>query len=140
MSRRILVGPVIGLMLSFPGLVVAAVEASAQGIVVETPGVPRVVVPRLTPGSNPLTDGSLVFHGNYCGPGDRGPGRPPVDALDRACMHHDACTPAGGIPSCGCNARLQREAAAVARSPRQPADLRDLAALVSQSAAVMPCQ
>ncbi|WP_026190754.1 hypothetical protein [Methylobacterium sp. WSM2598] len=125
-------------ILTFVGVGLAG-QARAQGLLVEPPGLPGVVLPRLAPGANPLIDGSLVFHGNYCGPGDRGPGRPPVDALDRACMHHDACTPAGGVPSCACNARLQREATAVARSRRQPADLRDLAALVAQGAAAMPC-
>ena len=113
----------------------AASGALAQGALIAPAPGGRVIIPAV-PGS-PLTDGSMVFHGNFCGPGQRG--SRPVDALDVACMHHDACTPAGGIPSCACNARLQREAAAVARSSRQPADLRDLAALVSQSATVMPC-
>ncbi|WP_407527762.1 hypothetical protein [Methylobacterium oryzisoli] len=113
----------------------AASGALAQGALIAPAPGGRVIIP-VVPGS-PLTDGSMVFHGNFCGPGQRG--SRPVDALDVACMNHDACTPAGGIPSCACNARLQREAAAVARSRRQPADLRDLAALVSQSATVMPC-
>lgn len=28
------------------------------------------------------------FHGNWCGPGNSGPGAP-VDALDQACQNHD---------------------------------------------------
>ncbi|TGE00325.1 hypothetical protein EU555_09100 [Methylobacterium nonmethylotrophicum] len=85
---------------------------------------------------------SLVFHGNYCGPGSRGPGLPPVDALDAACMRHDACTPprGRGLPTCSCHARLQREAEAVARNPRNPDDLRSLAGLVSAGATQLPCR
>lgn len=81
-----------------------------------------------------------VFHGNYCGPGDNGPGLPPTDALDLACMHHDACTPEGGIPSCACNARFARETRAVVNSSRQPDDLRALAGLVEAAIPVIPCE
>ncbi|ACL59584.1 hypothetical protein [Methylobacterium nodulans] len=137
MEGSTFVRPIVILSIGLLGL---AAPGWAQGVVIETPPVPQVEVPRLAPGANPLADGSLVFHGNYCGPGSRGPGLPPTDALDVACMHHDACAPAGGIPSCACNARLQREAAVVARSRRQSPDLRDLAALVSQTAAAMPCE
>jgi hypothetical protein len=42
---------------------------------------------------------ALVFHGNYRGLGNNVP-LPPIDALDAACARHDACTPAGGLPSC----------------------------------------
>ena len=89
----------------------------------------------------PGTDGSLVFHGNYCGPGSRGTGRAPIDALDEACMHHDACSPpvGTGLPSCGCNLRLQREAASVARDPRTPDDVRAAAQFVAEGAKVLAC-
>ena len=134
MRARNFYGPAAFLLLAASCLG-AASGALAQGALIAPAPGGRVIIPAV-PGS-PLTDGSMVFHGNFCGPGQRG--SRPVGALDVACMHHDACTPAGGIPSCACNARLQREAAAVARSSRQPPDLRDLAALVSQSATVMPC-
>ena len=99
--------------------------------------VPRIRTPRL-----PGADGSLVFHGNYCGPGSRGPGLPPVDALDAACMHHDACSPpvGRGLPSCGCNARLRREASLVARNPRTPDDERVAAQFVAEGAKVLACR
>ena len=99
--------------------------------------VPRIATPKL-----PGADGSLVFHGNYCGPGSRGPGLPPVDALDAACMRHDACSPAigEGLPSCGCNARLQREASLVARNPRTPDDERVAAQFVAEGAKVLACR
>lgn len=35
----------------------------------------------------PKTDKFIRFHGNYCGPGNRG--GDPVDALDAACQKHD---------------------------------------------------
>lgn len=98
---------------------------------------PRVAIPRF-----PGADGSLVFHGNYCGPGSRGPGLPPVDALDAACMRHDACSPAvgQGLPSCGCNARLRREASLVARDPRASDEERVAAQFVAEGAKVLACR
>ncbi len=52
--------------------------------------------------------GSLVIYGNYCGPGQRGVNPRPVDALDAACMRHDACTPVVGLAACACHERLAR--------------------------------
>jgi len=80
-----------------------------------------------------LKNGELVFHGNYCGTGNRA-GSDPIDALDLACMRHDACTPTGKVQSCACNARLAKEAGAVARDSRQPAELRSLATLTATAA------
>ncbi|GJE13374.1 hypothetical protein [Methylobacterium longum] len=77
---------------------------------------------------------TLLIHGNYCGPGNNAP-LPPIDALDAACARHDACTPDVGLPSKACNLRLEREAAAVARDPRQPDDVRSLAGFVASFAA-----
>ena len=80
---------------------------------------------------------ALLFHGNYCGPGNNAP-LPPVDALDLACAHHDACTPRGDLASPACNARLQREAEAVSRDPRQPEHVRTMAGFVAAGAALLP--
>ena len=119
--------------------------ASAQGVGAFQPDdvrapvidVPEVELPRL-----PAVNGALVFHGNYCGPGSRGAGRPPVDALDAACMRHDACSPplGAGLPRCGCHARLYREAAAVARARGTPDDVRVAAQFVSEGARVLACR
>ncbi|MBE7219387.1 MAG: hypothetical protein INR64_13010 [Caulobacteraceae bacterium] len=95
------------------------------------PGMPGA--DRLPPGVNG------VFHGNYCGLGDKGPGLPPTDALDEACMHHDACTPSGGVPSCACNAAFRRETHAVAIGADQPDDLKALAGMVEAAIPVIPC-
>lgn len=83
---------------------------------------------------------ALLFHGNYCGPGNRGPGVPPTDALDLACARHDACTPDAGLPTCACNDRLRAEAGAVSDDPRQPDDLRALAGIVSAGAGALACR
>jgi hypothetical protein len=80
-----------------------------------------------------LKNGELVFHGNYCGTGNRA-GSDPIDALDVACMRHDACTPTGGVQNCACNARFAKEASAVARDSRQSAELRSLATLSATAA------
>ena len=77
--------------------------------------------------------GELVYHGNYCGVGNRA-GAEPIDALDVACMHHDACTPTGKVQSCACNAKLAEEAGAVARDPTQTAELKSLATLTATAA------
>ncbi|MER2198053.1 MULTISPECIES: hypothetical protein [Methylobacterium] len=86
--------------------------------------------------AQPAANGGPKFliHGNYCGPGNNAP-LPPIDALDAACARHDACTPDVGLPSKACNIRLEREAEAVARDPRQPDGARSLAGFVASFAA-----
>jgi hypothetical protein len=86
-----------------------------------------------------IDPGAGLIHGNYCGVGSR-PGMPPVDALDAACMHHDACTRAAGLSPCACNERLQREADAVARNPAQPPDVQFVASLTAAAAALLICE
>ena len=88
---------------------------------------------------DPRTNGANLVHGNYCGLGSR-PGKSPIDALDVACMHHDACTPASGIPDCDCNIQLREEAAAVASDPKQPSELQIMASMIASAAAVMICK
>ena len=86
---------------------------------------------------------AFLFYGNFCGPGNRGPGYAPIDALDLACAHHDACSPdmnAGVLPSCTCNRRLQVEAHAVASDPRMPERTRQTAEFISSFASASPCQ
>ena len=79
---------------------------------------------------------SALFHGNYCGPGNNAPA-PPIDALDAACARHDACSPNSGPATKACNLRLQRDAEAISRDPRQPNDLRTIAGFVSMGASMM---
>ncbi len=91
-------------------------------------------------GAAPLFDGALVYHGNYCGPGNKGIHPAPVDALDAACMRHDACTVDFELPACSCNERLAQEAAAVARDADAPADERAAASFTAQGALQLPCR
>lgn len=84
--------------------------------------------------------GTFLIHGNYCGPGNRSP-RPPIDALDVACMHHDRCSPPRGqVATCACNARLQREATVVSLDPSEPDSVRDTATFVAETATALPCR
>lgn len=87
-----------------------------------------------------LRSGPLLMHGNYCGIGSR-PGAPePIDALDAACMRHDACTRTGTLPGCACNERLRGEAAAIALSPRTPPDIKLVASATASAMAVLICK
>nr|WP_210280206.1 hypothetical protein [Methylorubrum thiocyanatum] len=120
----------------------APLAASAQSVVAPSIEAPAIEAPAAPDLGNGLPQGALVFHGNYCGPGSRGAGLPPVDALDRACMHHDACSPpvGQGLPTCACNDRLAREAGLVARSPRISDEQRSAAEFVAMGAKALACQ
>lgn len=84
--------------------------------------------------------GTILIHGNYCGPGNRAP-RPPVDDLDVACMNHDRCSPPRGqIATCSCNDRLHREAKAVAQSASEPESVRSTAEFIAETALALPCR
>ncbi|MDP4003476.1 phospholipase A2 family protein [Methylobacterium sp. NEAU K] len=83
--------------------------------------------------------GKALYHGNYCGTGNRGAGVPPIDALDEACMHHDACYDAAGYRSCACDATLRREASAVSDRPGIGLEVRQRALSVTEAATVMGC-
>ncbi|WP_425374928.1 hypothetical protein [Methylobacterium segetis] len=89
--------------------------------------------------ANVLT-GAELFHGNYCGAGQRGEGLPPIDDLDAACQRHDACFDAAAHRSCACNAVLKREAAAVSERPGIALEVRRRALSVVQAAEVMACE
>ncbi|MCJ2092546.1 hypothetical protein MKK67_08540 [Methylobacterium sp. J-072] len=109
----------------------------ALGLAVSTATAQEIVPP------GPSGQGALLIYGNFCGPGSRGPGYPPIDALDRACAHHDACWPdpaSGRLPACACNRRLQVEAGVVARDPRAPAETRQTARFISDFATTLPCE
>ena len=84
--------------------------------------------------------GTELFHGNYCGKGQRGEGLPPTDDLDAACMRHDACYDAAGYSSCACDATLKREASVVSDSPRSSLEVRRRALSVIEAAAAMECR
>ena len=85
-----------------------------------------------------LRRGPLLVHGNYCGIGNR-PGTAPVDALDAACRHHDACSETGAFPSCTCDERLRVEATAIAADPTTPIDIKVAAAGTAAAMAILVC-
>ena len=86
-----------------------------------------------------LRRGPLLIHGNYCGVGNR-PGAPPVDALDAACMRHDACTKTDKLPACACDDRLRLEATDIVQDPQTRADIRALAIATASAMAVLVCK
>lgn len=91
----------------------------------------------------PSGRGALLIYGNFCGPGNRGPGYEPIDALDLACAHHDACSTdplSGMLTPCACNRRLRIEASAVARDPHAPAQTQETAQFIADFATALPCQ
>ena len=79
--------------------------------------------------------GKALYHGNYCGTGNRGEGLPPT-----ACMHHDACYDAAGYRSCACDGVLKREAAAVSERPDVSLQVRQRALSVTEAADLMGCR
>lgn len=84
--------------------------------------------------------GKELFHGNYCGKGQRGQGLPPIDDLDAACMRHDACYDAAGYSSCACDAALKREASTVSDSESASLEVRRRALSVIEATAAMECR
>lgn len=84
--------------------------------------------------------GKELFHGNYCGKGQRGEGLPPIDDLDAACMRHDACYDSAGYSSCACDAALRREAAAVSDGTGASLEVRRRALSVAEAATAMGCR
>lgn len=92
------------------------------------------------PDLGPVMHGELVYHGNYCGPGNKGNHPAPVDSLDEACMRHDACVKDLELPSCRCNAQLAEAAAAVMADPRAQAEEREAAEFTARGAQALPCR
>jgi Phospholipase A2 len=81
-----------------------------------------------------------LYHGNYCGHGNRGQGAAPTDELDAACKRHDECYEAARHRSCACNVVLAREALVLANTARLSRELRGRAASVVQAAQLMECE
>jgi hypothetical protein len=109
----------------------------ALGLVTGAAQAQEIILP------GPRTRGAILIYGNFCGPGSRGPGYKPIDPLDRACAHHDACStdPASGVlTTCACNRNLQVEAGRVARDPRAPARTRQTAQFIANFATALPCR
>lgn len=87
-----------------------------------------------------MLSGRDLYHGNYCGPGNRGSDKAPVDALDATCQRHDACYEAAGYRSCACDDILREEALAAAALPNLSRVVRARAASVVESIPLMGCR
>jgi hypothetical protein len=95
---------------------------------------------KLPGGSVPaMLAGRDLYHGNFCGPGDRGPDAQPVDELDAVCQRHDACYTQAGRRSCGCDRALKTSALQVAATTSLSRELRRRAASVAESVPLMNC-
>ncbi len=53
----------------------------------------------------PVSAIEIDLYGNWCGPGNSGPGAP-VDPVDQACCWHDICFCTRGYDRCSCNLEL----------------------------------
>lgn len=83
--------------------------------------------------------GRDLYHGNYCGPGNRGEGVEPIDALDAICQRHDACYTQAGHRSCGCDRALRVSALKAAATASLSREVRARAASVAESIPFMNC-
>ena len=91
-----------------------------------------------------VATGRNLYHGNYCGPGDRGrdaDGAPlaPVDALDAACQRQDSCYDQAAARSCACDRSLKREALRLSEDSSLSWALRGRAASVIEGMDVIAC-
>ena len=86
----------------------------------DIPGNPPVTSGGGGGGCSPLlpSGSGLPIYGNFCGPDHGDPTKTPVDAVDAACMVHDACYDATNYFNCGCDRTLIADMpAAIAASP-----------------------
>src|SRR5690606_1532637 len=79
-----------------------------------------------------------LFHGNWCGAGDRNRSSP-VDALDAACRAHDLCYERSGRNACTCDKALLRATARLIRNPQVEEAIRSKAATVNSLFSAAPC-
>ncbi len=82
--------------------------------------------------------GRDLFHGNFCGMGNRGDNLVSADPLDEVCKRHDECFDRTNR-SCSCNEPLRREAYRVAELKTASRELRTRAASIVQAAPAIPC-
>jgi len=125
----------------------AAPGAREPAIVIEGPAVPKPLPPDPQQLPPPPPGGSVIdalsgrdlYHGNYCGYGNRGEGQPPVDLLDEACRVHDACYDQVGRNACSCDAVLRRDAARLADEDTLSPGVRARAATIASAFELASC-
>lgn len=83
--------------------------------------------------------GTNLYHGNFCGAGNRGDDVPPTDELDAACKRHDECFDATNR-ACSCNEPLRRDAYRVSELKSASRELRARAAAVLEAIPGIQCR
>lgn len=83
--------------------------------------------------------GRDLYHGNFCGYGNRGDDKAPTDALDAACKRHDECFDRTNR-SCSCNAALKSDAFKVSELKSASRELRMRAASVLEAIPAIQCR
>jgi hypothetical protein len=83
--------------------------------------------------------GADLYHGNYCGAGNRGDDAMPTDPLDAVCKRHDDCFEQTNR-ACSCNLTLRNEAFRVSEMRGASRELRARAAAIVQAAPAIPCR
>lgn len=132
-----------------PAVGARPVEAEPE-VLEETPAPAETVERPSTepaPDAPPAPGGSVrdaltgrdLFHGNYCGYGNREGATEPTDDLDAACKRHDECYEMTGQRACACDRALRGEVIDIANSSRFPRELRTRAGTIAQAAELMSC-
>ncbi len=119
------------------------VEGDVEVVPLPDPGEPRLNLNRTRPPGGSVIDaivGRKLYHGNFCGHGNRGPELEPVDLLDAACKRHDECYDKAQYRSCYCDRLLKQDALKAADAPDLPAEVRARAGTVAQAAELMDCK
>lgn len=83
--------------------------------------------------------GTELYHGNFCGRGNRGAHLAAADELDAACKRHDECFDRTNR-SCSCNETLRRDAYRVSELRTASRELRARALSVLQAAGAIECR
>lgn len=117
-------------------------QGGVEVVPVPDRGAPPAIIDRQKPPGGSVADaisGRALYHGNFCGHGNRGDVEP-IDALDAACKRHDDCYDRAQRRSCACDRTLKQEALAAADNPGLSREVRARAGAVAQAAEVMDCE
>jgi len=79
-----------------------------------------------------------LFHGHWCGAGDRDRAAP-VDAFDAACRAHDLCYERVGRNACSCNRAFLKATARLVKDPGTEESIRSKAATANSLFSAAPC-
>jgi hypothetical protein len=86
----------------------------------------------------PVPMAGLELYGNWCGPGNSGPGAP-IDAVDQVCCLHDKCYTDRGYLDCSCDRDLVARMPGAIANANTPAAGRAFGIAAAAFFAVTPC-